>query len=215
MSSDADTARDSEGRGTASWNDNVEAGSTIHRYWAIGGWCHSAASGDVEGSGCAASTGGIMIRIQPSKTADTRSCDYANVTKQQLLDSSVQHINDVRKALDFFKMKLEEAADKHDPDKIDDISGFHDDFIHGFGVGHTDWWTRHRRINRHHLTMEDGIPLDVNLIDVLDFIADCVMAGMGRNGSVYPLKLDAELLERAFQNTVELLKSQVVVEETK
>ena len=61
--------------------------------------------------------------------------------------------------------------------------------------------------------MEDGIPADVNLIDVLDFIADCVMAGMARSGSVYPLKLSPELLERAFQNTVELLKAQVVVEQ--
>ena len=38
------------------------------------------------------------------------------------------------------------------------------------------------------------------------------MAGMARSGSVYPLKLPPELLERAFQNTVERLKSQVVVE---
>ena len=37
------------------------------------------------------------------------------------------------------------------------------------------------------------------------------MAGMGRSGSVYPLRLSPELLERAFQNTVELLKAQVVV----
>ena len=60
---------------------------------------------------------------------------------------------------------------------------------------------------------EDGIPADVNLIDVLDFIADCVMAGMGRSGSVYALNLPPELLERAFQNTVELLKAQVVVQD--
>lgn len=38
------------------------------------------------------------------------------------------------------------------------------------------------------------------------------MAGMGRSGSVYALKLSPELLERAFQNTVELLKSEVIVE---
>ncbi len=58
--------------------------------------------------------------------------------------------------------------------------------------------------------MADGIREDVNLIDVLDFIADCVMAGMARSGSVYPLKLDAVILERAFQNTVEALKSNVM-----
>ncbi len=60
--------------------------------------------------------------------------------------------------------------------------------------------------------MEDGVPLDVNLIDVLDFIADCVMAGMARSGSVSPLKLSPELLETAFQNTVVLLQRQVTVD---
>jgi hypothetical protein len=43
-------------------------------------------------------------------------------------------------------------------------------------------------------------------------IVDCVMAGMARSGSVYDLKLPPEVLEKAFQNTVELLKSQVVVD---
>ena len=71
---------------------------------------------------------------------------------------------------------------------------------------------RHQKLNRHHLTQDDGIPADVSLIDVLDFIADCVMAGMARSGSVYPLVLPPELLERAFQNTVALLKAEVVVE---
>ena len=81
------------------------------------------------------------------------------------------------------------------------------------GFKQTGWWDRHRKLNRHHLTKDDGIPHDVNLIDVLDFIADCVMAGMARSGSVYPLQLSPELLERAFQNTVELLKGNVTVSE--
>jgi hypothetical protein len=38
------------------------------------------------------------------------------------------------------------------------------------------------------------------------------MAGMARSGSVYPLSLPPELLERAFQNTVSLLKENVRVE---
>jgi hypothetical protein len=59
--------------------------------------------------------------------------------------------------------------------------------------------------------MADGVPADVNLIDVLDYIADCVMAGMARSGSVYPSALPPDLLTTAFQNTVALLKAQVVV----
>jgi hypothetical protein len=152
-----------------------------------------------------------MIRIRKSPTADTRTCDYANVSKDTLLASSKQHINDVRCALDFFMARVCEAGQRHDPDKLTDIDGFHADFLTGFKQ--TSWWDRHRKLNRHHLTMEDGVPTDVNLIDVLDFIADCVMAGMARSGSVYALALPPELLERAFQNTVELLKREVMVEE--
>ena len=105
---------------------------------------------------------------------------------------------------------LTKALADHDTDKINDIEGFHRDFVTGFKQ--TTWWDAHRKLNRHHLTMEDSISDDVNLIDVLDFIADCVMAGMGRSGSVYPLVLPPELLERAFQNTVTLLKNNVQVE---
>jgi hypothetical protein len=151
-----------------------------------------------------------MITIQKSETADTRTCDYASVSKETLLASSRQHIRDVQEAHQFFSRKIAEALMAHDTDKITDIDGFHKDFLTGFKV--TEWWDRHRTLNRHHLQQEDGIPADVNLIDVLDFIADCVMAGMARSGSVYELKLSPELLERAFQNTVELLKAQVQVQ---
>lgn len=150
-----------------------------------------------------------MIEIQTSKTADTRTCDVTKVTREQLLASSVQHIGDVGKALAFFGSLITQQAVRHDTDKMTDIDGFYRDFQTKFE--RTDWWDAHRRLNRHHLTQADGIPGDVNLIDVLDFIADCVMAGMGRSGSVYPLNIPPELLERAFQNTVELLTAQVVV----
>lgn len=154
-----------------------------------------------------------MIQIQKSETADTRTCDYTKVTKETLLASSAQHISDVGQALAFFGSLITRQAVRHDTDKLTDIDGFHRDFVTGFKE--TTWWDAHRRLNRHHLQQEDGIPSDVNLIDVLDFIADCVMAGMARSGSVYPLHLPADLLERAFQNTVDLLQGQVVVSDEK
>ena len=150
-----------------------------------------------------------MITIRPSPTADTRTCDFANVSKETLFASSKQHIEDVGYALDFFAGKVNEAASIHDEDKLFDIDSFHRDFVTGFKQ--TEWWDRHRKLNRHHLTAPDGIRDNVNLIDVLDFIADVCVAMAGR-GVVFPVTLPPELLERAFQNTVELLKSQIVVE---
>jgi hypothetical protein len=150
-----------------------------------------------------------MIHIQKSATADTRTCDVTKVTQEQLLESSKQHISDVEKALRFFALRLRCRAENHDWDKLEFIAGFYADFQTKFKE--TRWWDKHRRISRHHINYADGVPEDINLIDVLEHIADCVMAGMGRSGSVYELKLPDELLQRAFRNTAELLKAQVVV----
>jgi len=152
-----------------------------------------------------------MIRIQKSKTADTRSCDFTKVSKETLRDSSIQHIADVRKGIEYIQSMLNVSADRHDFDKLSDLDGFHADFIGGFKS--TVWWDKHRQINRHHLLQADGVRENVNLIDVIDMIVDCVMAGMGRTGSVYPLNISMDVLKLAFDNTVELMKCTVVVED--
>lgn len=151
----------------------------------------------------------MKITIGKSPTADTRTCDWSKVSREQLLASSLQHKQDIAKALGLFQVKLTEASTRHDFDKISAIDHFHSDFTTGFKE--TGWWDNHRRANRHHLTEADGIPTDVNLIDVLDYIADCVMSGLARSGSVYDLHLQPELLERAFQNTIRLLKDSTEV----
>ena len=153
----------------------------------------------------------MKIKIKKSPTADTRTCDFANTTKETLLASSHQHIQDVGVAMAHFAIMICNQASVHDHDKISDIDGFHRDFLTGFEEH--SWWDNHRKVNRHHLLQADGIPQDVNLIDVLDMIADCVMAGMARSGSVYALDIKPEVLMAAFQNTVELLKNNVEVVE--
>lgn len=150
------------------------------------------------------------LEIKKSGTADTRTCDFGKVTKEQLKVSSYQHIRDVEKGINFFIGMLIAAAKQHDFDKIGDIDGFHRDFLTGFKS--TTWWDEHRKINRHHLLQEDGVPKDVTLIDVLEMIVDCVMAGMGRSGDVYPLNISEKVLMDAFNNTANLLKNKIVVE---
>lgn len=151
-----------------------------------------------------------MIKIKMSKTADTRSSDFANVTKSQLKASSIQHISDVKLGMEYIKGLIDTSVSTHDFDKLSDLDKFHADFITGFKS--TTWWDNHRKVNRHHLLQADGVPKDVNLVDVIEMVVDCVMAGMGRTGSVYPLKIDPNVLMKAFENTVELFKSQIVVE---
>lgn len=151
-----------------------------------------------------------MITVYPSPTADTRTCAYRSVDEITLKMSSQQHIGDVFRAMGFFCEQLEDAAERHDFDKLSLLKQFHHDFQTGFAE--TTWWDNHRRVNRHHLNSPDGVPQNVNLIDVLEFVSDCVMAGMARSGTVTPLHLPDDLLQKAFQNTVRLLQSQVRID---
>jgi hypothetical protein len=152
-----------------------------------------------------------MINIKKSQTADTRSCDFAKVSRDTLYASSIQHIQDVRKAMSEFVAMMRGAAIEHDSDKLSDIDWFHRDFVTGFKE--TGWWDNHRRITRHHLSEADGVRDDVNLIDVLEWVADCVMAGMARTGTVRPLTIEPEVLMRAVTNTATLLERHIVVDE--
>ena len=151
-----------------------------------------------------------MIEIKKSQTADTRTCDPKTVAKETLLASSIQHIGDVGKGIAFFAGKLTEAASVHDYDKLSAIDWFHADFQTDI-LKPDGWLDNHYKIHRHHLDKATGCPDDVNLIDVLEHIADCVMAGMGRAGNVFPIKLTDEQLQRAVVNTVALLKEQITV----
>lgn len=152
-----------------------------------------------------------MIKIRKSSTADTRTCDPKTVSKATLLASSIQHIGDVGKGIAFFAGRLTEAASIHDYDKLSEIDWFHGDFTTDI-LKPDGWLENHYKIHRHHLDKALGVPEDVNLIDVLEHIADCVMAGMGRAGDVWPINLSDELLQRAVANTSALLKAQVSVD---
>lgn len=153
-----------------------------------------------------------MIVIQESQTADSRTCDPSTVSRMELLQASQQHIGDVMQGMMFFAGLIGQAAGRHDADKLTDIEGFYANFLEKFAPGHRDWLDRHYQKNRHHLDQTAGVPADVNLIDVLDYITDQVMAGKARNGEVRPIGISLDVLHRAFLNTVQLLADVVVVD---
>lgn len=154
-----------------------------------------------------------FIEIKKSPTADTRSAKTL-VDKNTLLESSKQHISDVQKAMKWMQIKIEEQGIKHDWTKIDYIDEFHSNFTSvqkdkSINFCNLEWFKRHITSERHHLT--DRCPDDVNLFDVLERIADIVMAGMARTGNIYEDNLSEEILKKAYKNTIELLKKQVKV----
>ena len=149
------------------------------------------------------------MKIIRDPNGDTRTCDWSKVSWVELLSSSINHIGDVTKGMKFFTRLLMQVAKSHDFDKVKDIDRFHRDFATGFKQ--TAWWDKHRKENRHHLEVEDGVPDDVNLVDVIEYIVDSVVAGMARSGEVRSLEISSEVLQRALYNTVELLKRNVEV----
>lgn len=157
----------------------------------------------------------MKIKIKPSPTADTRSAKEP-VSKETLLESSKQHIIDVQQALFWMIRKLDGIAKNHDWTKIDGIEQFHKDFKDvqqdkSKEFKDMPWFKRHVNEERHHVT--DRCPDDVNLLDLLERVADITTAGMARTGKIYEDTLSPDILAKAYKNTVELIKNNIVVED--
>lgn len=154
------------------------------------------------------------IIIKNTAYADSRTAPD-DITKEKLYAATTEHISDVQKAMDYFSEKIHETGLKHDYTKISYFDQYAEDVL----SEHTDedfkkrpWYQRHIYEERHHLNAD--CPLDVNLFDVLEMIADCVTAGKGRFGRVTPEYLnlsDPSILIRAYFNTVKLLDDVVEV----
>ena len=151
-----------------------------------------------------------MIKIKKSETADSRTCDFTKVTKEQLLASTHSHLADIKQGFDFLIHKMHEQRARHDLTKLSHIDDFHRNFITGFKE--QDWWELHQEKERHHFNNPKYIPTDINLIDILDQIVDGVMAGMARSGAYRQEYISQELLKEAYDNTVKMLLSEVIVE---
>lgn len=150
-----------------------------------------------------------MIKIKKSPTADSRNCDFSKVSKQKLLQSTRSHISDVKQGMYWVALKIIEASQKHDFTKIQNIDLFYKDFITNFN--NTQWWQLHQKEERHHILAPLGEKEDIDLIDVLQFLVDGVMAGLARSGDYKYSEIPSELLQQAFYNTVKKLINNIVI----
>lgn len=149
------------------------------------------------------------INPRKSQTADTRTCDWSKVAKDTLLESTHNHIHDVRDGFDLIKKRIDQQARNHDRTKLTHIDEFHEDFKTGFK--NKSWWEMHQRKERHHFKNSECIPADVDLVDILDQIIDGIMAGMARSGEYRQEPMPPELLQRAYENTVKYVLKHVEV----
>ena len=153
------------------------------------------------------------IKIVKSPNADTRSAK-GDVSKEELLNQTLSHILDVQNVGQMLAEKLKDQVAEHDHTKIDYIDEFHQDFVSGKQGAEfkaLPWWQKHMT-ERHHLN--DSVPEDVNLIDVLEMVIDCTVAGLARSGEVYDISIPNDVLVKAINNTKDLIiNSTEVVDE--
>lgn len=156
-----------------------------------------------------------MITIKETKQADTRTADPNNIpSKEVLLQESKDHILAVNKVMHLLGIMISSAGKRHDWTKIEYIDEFYNNFVsvlrdNSIEFKELGWWKRHLT-ERHHLG--DRVPEDVNLIDVLEMISDCVCAGLARSGEVRDINIPYEVLDKAVRNTATMLKEIIVIE---
>jgi hypothetical protein len=155
-------------------------------------------------------------KIKKNNLGDTRTADRCP-TFTEFNRANEDHASEVGKMMRNIGDEIKEAGKHHDYTKIFEpnrslfyrelcakIEGKIDSFEDG------EWYPMHCRTERHHLN--NYCQDDVNLIDVLEMICDCVCAGMARSGSVYPINISSEILQKAVKNTVEMCIESVEIE---
>ena len=148
------------------------------------------------------------VKIKQNKLGDTRTATKIP-TFSEFVDSNNLHRRDVKELMDAIIIDIGKRGRNHDITKIEEpykslfyrelcakIEGKIDDFTKG------EWYPMHCKAERHHLN--EYCPCDVNLIDVIEMICDCVCAGLARSGNVYPIEISSEILQKAIQNTVQM-----------
>lgn len=155
-----------------------------------------------------------MITIRKNPNGDTRTAKK-NVSFQEFQESNNMHIQDVRNVMNKLAFEIMQAGDKHDYTKKTHEKLFYENFLSTMNNG-TDfindkWYQYHIENERHHLLSK--CPNDVDLLDVLEMIVDCTCAGLSRSGDVRPIEINDDILRKALDNTVNMVKNMIVTKE--
>ena len=155
-----------------------------------------------------------MIEIKKNPNGDTRTAPKG-ITFEEFQEANDMHIYDVASVMYELSEMIYSAGEHHDYTKKSQERMFYRDFVNtqenGDDFTKSEWYSLHTKAERHHLLSH--CPEDVNLIDVLEMIVDCTCAGLARSGEVRDLEINAEILEKAVNNTTQLIKSMVQITE--
>ena len=152
------------------------------------------------------------VIIYKNPNGDTRTAPKG-ITFEQFQEANNSHIADVGKVMFKISDMLKDNGCKHDWTKKSEEKMFYGDFIETM-AGSLDfvsgnWYQLHVNTERHHLLSR--CPEDVNLLDVIEMVVDCVCAGKTRSGEIRGLEITTEILDKAMKNTVKLVDDMTIV----
>ena len=155
-----------------------------------------------------------MVIIYKNPNGDTRTAPK-NVSFEEFQEANDMHREDVNQVMYELSQMIDKRGENHDCTKKSQERMFYKNFLSTMNEGtdfvNDEWYQLHIKAERHHLLSH--CPDDVNLIDVLEMISDCVCAGMARSGEIRDLEIDSDILNRAVQNTAKMIKDMIEVKE--
>lgn len=154
----------------------------------------------------------MPVVIHKNPNGDTRTAPKG-IAFKEFQEANNSHIADVANVMIELSEKIKEKGHRHDWTKKSEEKMFYNDFIESMAGGMDfvsgNWYQLHVNEERHHLLSK--CPEDVNLLDVIEMIADCVCAGKTRSGEVRNLEISTDILEKTLKNTEKLVDDMTVV----
>ena len=154
------------------------------------------------------------IKIKHNPNGDTRTVTKP-ATFSDFHKANTDHIKDVNNVMKALGNRLKTQGYCHDGTKIqyEDLfyENYLDSILNGKDFVSNEWYQKHIHAEKHHpfSYCHD----DINLLDILETIVDCVCAGKARSGEIRPLEFDEEILKKAVVNTVKLIDEMTEVDE--
>lgn len=154
------------------------------------------------------------IIIHKNPNGDTRTA-RGNVDFETFARANDMHRQDVANIMNMLSERICKEGQDHDFTKKTHEEKFYKDFTESrkndTNFTESEWYQMHIVRERHHLNSK--CPEDVNLIDVLEMISDCIAAGLARSGEYRDTELSPEILLNAVRNTEKLILNNVELKE--
>lgn len=157
-----------------------------------------------------------MIKIYKNPNGDSRTAPK-DVSFEDFQKANDMHKQDVMNVMNTLSYMIMQQGRLHDYTKKTDERMFYNNFLSAINNGtdfvNDEWYQLHVNIEKHHLLSKCHD--DVNLLDVLEMIVDCICAGKARSGEVRSLEINDEILRKALNNTVQIVNSMIECSELK